>query len=89
MVKILTKFIPLSFLVSIIITIEKFDSDNELMALWTAGLSKIKIINFFFKVSVLVTILQLLMACIINPAVLNHSRSLIKSSDINFVAGTI
>ena len=88
-VKILTKFIPLSFLVSIIITIEKFDSDNELMALWTAGLSKIKIINFFFKVSVLVTILQLLMACIINPAVLNHSRSLIKSSDINFVAGTI
>ncbi len=88
-VKILTKFIPLSFLVSIIITIEKFDSDNELMALWTAGLSKIKIINFFFKVSILVTLLQLFLACIVNPVVLNHSRSLIKSSDINFVPGTI
>ena len=88
-VKILTKFIPLSFLVSIIITIEKFDSDNELMALWTAGLSKIKIINFFFKVSILVTLLQLFLACILNPMVLNHSRSLIKSSDINFVPGTI
>ena len=48
-VKILTKFIPLSFLISLIITIEKFDNDNELMALWTAGLSKIKIINFFLR----------------------------------------
>jgi len=88
-VKILTKFIPLSFLISIIVTIEKFDSDNELMALWTAGLSKIKIINFFFKVSILVTILQLFLACIVNPLVLNYSRSLVKSSDINFASGTI
>tara|TARA_B100000029_G_scaffold441355_1_gene459123 strand:- start:5285 stop:6430 length:1146 start_codon:yes stop_codon:yes gene_type:complete len=88
-VKILTKFIPLSFLISIIFTIEKFDSDNELMALWTAGLNKIKIINFFFKVSILITILQLILGCIINPTILNHSRSLIKSSDINFVTGTI
>ena len=87
--KILTKFIPLSFLISIIITIEKFDADNELMALWTAGLNKIKIINFFFKISVLVTVLQLFLACIVNPAVLHLSRSLIKSSDINFVSGTI
>jgi len=87
--KVLTKFIPLSFLISIIITIEKFDADNELMALWTAGLNKIKIINFFFKISVLVTVLQLFLACIVNPAVLHLSRSLIKSSDINFVSGTI
>ena len=87
--KIVTKFIPLSFLVSLIFTIGKFESDSELMALWTAGLSKVKIANFFFKVSILVTLLQLFLACILNPAVLNHSRSLIKSSDINFVTGTI
>ena len=88
-VKILTKFIPLSFLISMIITIEKFDSDNELMALWTAGLNKIKVINFFFKVSILVTLLQLFLACVVNPAVLNYSRSLVKSSNINFVSSTI
>ena len=83
-VKILTKFIPLSFLISLIVTIEKFDNDNELMALWTAGLSKVKIVNFFFKVSLLVTVLQLFLACLVNPTILNHSRSLVKSSDINF-----
>ena len=88
-VKIITKFIPLSFLISLVLTIEKFDSENEFMALWTSGLSKIKIVNFFFKVSILVTLLQLILACIINPTVLNHSRALIKSSDINFVTGTI
>ena len=88
-IKIVTKFIPLSFLISIIITIEKFDGDNELMALWTAGLNKMKIINFFFKVSILVTILQLILSSLINPTVLNYSRSLIKSSNINFVSGTI
>ncbi len=87
--KIVTKFIPLSFLVSLIFTIGKFESDSELMALWTSGLSKVKIANFFFKVSVLVTFLQLFLACVLNPAVLNHSRGLIKSSDINFVSGTI
>ncbi len=88
-VKILTKFIPLSFLISLIVTIEKFDNDNELMALWTAGLSKVKIVNFFFKVSLLVTVLQLFLACLVNPTILNHSRSLVKSSDINFVTSTI
>ena len=35
------------------------------------------------------TFLQLFLACVLNPAVLNHSRGLIKSSDINFVSGTI
>ena len=88
-VKILTKFIPLSFLISLIVTIEKFDNDNELMALWTAGLSKVKIVNFFFKVSLLVTVLQLFLACLVNPTILNHSRGLVKSSDINFVTSTI
>ncbi len=88
-IKILTKFIPLAFLLSLIITIKKFEGDNELMVLWTSGLNKIKVINFFIKVSILVTMLQLFLACVISPLVLNYSRTLIKSSDINFVSGTI
>ena len=37
----------------------------------------------------MVTVLQLFLACVVNPAVLNLSRGLIKSSDINFVTSTI
>ena len=73
-IKIITKFIPLSFLIALIITIVKFDSDNELMALWTTGLNKMKVVNFFLKISILVTLLQLLLGILINPYILSHSR---------------
>ena len=47
--KILTKFIPLSFLISLVLTILKFENENELIILWTAGVNKIKVVNFLLK----------------------------------------
>ncbi|MBO6485546.1 MAG: LptF/LptG family permease [Pelagibacteraceae bacterium] len=87
--KILTKFIPLSFLLALVLTILKFDSENELIILWTSGLNKIKIINFFLKIALIVTLIQLFLAAFINPNVLNYSRSLIKASDLNLISSTI
>jgi len=87
--KILTKFIPLSFLLALVLTILKFDSENELIILWTSGLNKIKIINFFLKIALIVTLIQLFLAAFINPSVLNYSRSLIKASELNLISSTI
>jgi lipopolysaccharide export system permease protein len=87
--KILTKFIPLSFLLALVLTILKFDSENELIILWTSGLNKIKIINFFLKIALIVTLIQLFLAAVINPNVLNYSRSLIKNSDLDLISSTI
>ena len=87
--KILTKFIPLSFLLALVLTILKFDSENELIILWTSGLNKIKIINFFLKIALIVTFIQLFLAAFINPTVLNYSRSLIKNSDLDLISSTI
>ena len=87
--KILTKFIPLSFLLALVLTILKFDSENELIILWTSGLNKIKIINFFLKIALIVTLIQLFLAAFINPNVLNYSRSLIKDSDLDLISSTI
>ena len=87
--KIVTKFIPLSFLLALVLTILKFDSENELIILWTSGLNKIKIINFFLKIALIVTLIQLFLAAFINPNVLNYSRSLIKDSDLNLISSTI
>ena len=84
--KILTKFIPLSFLIALFLTILKFEGENEFLILWTSGMNKMKIVNFFFKVSIMVTILQLIFASLINPKFLNHSRSLIKSSNLDYVS---
>ena len=87
--KILTKFIPLSFLLALVLTILKFDSENELIILWTSGLNKIKIINFFLKIALIVTLIQLFLAAFINPNVLNYSRLLIKNSDLDLISSTI
>ena len=87
--KILTKFVPLSFLIALFLTILKFDSESEFLILWTSGLNKMQIVNFFFKVSILVTILQLLFSSLINPKFLNQSRSLIKSSNLDYVSTMI
>ena len=87
--KILTKFVPLSFLIALFLTILRFEGESEFLILWTSGLNKMKIVNFFFKVSILVTILQLLFSSLINPKFLNHSRSLIKSSNLDYVSTMI
>ena len=57
---ILTKFIPLSFLLALNLSILKFEKQNELIILWTSGYKKIKIINLIFFVSFFVLILQLI-----------------------------
>ncbi len=87
--KILTKFIPLSFLLGVFLTILKFEDESEFMILWTAGLNKIRIVNFFLSVSFLVTIIQIVLASMINPEILNHSRSLIRSSNLDFISSMI
>ena len=44
---ILTKFIPLAFLISLTIFILKQIHENEFIILWTSGVKKLKIVNLF------------------------------------------
>ena len=77
---IITRFIPLSFLIAIIISITKFERQKELFILWVTGLNKIKIVNIFLLIACLVAIFQLLLGVIINPYTLNKSRALLRDS---------
>ena len=85
MPKILTKLIPFSFLIASILTILKLEKDNELIILWTSGLSKIRIVNLLFFISLLIMFLQIIMTTFITPQTLNHSRYLLKNSTLQFV----
>ena len=85
MPKVITKLIPFTFLLASLLTIYKFEKDNELIILWTAGLNKIHIVNLIFRISILILFLQLIMASIINPKTLNFSRTLLKNSELQFV----
>ena len=80
---ILTKFIPLSFLIALNLSILKFEKQNELIILWTSGIKKLKIINLIFFVSFFVLILQLIFSVFITPNALNKSRFLVKDSSVS------
>ena len=83
MTNIVTKFIPLSFLLALVLTILKFEKQNELMILWTTGLSKMKLVNLFFYVSLIIFAIQITFAVFITPQSLHKSRNLIAKSDFN------
>ena len=83
--KVLTKLFPFCFLVASVLTILKFEKDNELMVFWTSGLNKIHIVNLLLKISLLIMIVQLFLTSVLNPTLLNFSRSLLKNSELQFL----
>ena len=83
--KVFTKLVPFSFLVAIILTIIKFEKDNELLVLWTFGLNKIHLVNHIFRIAILIMFIQLILTSIFNPTLLNLSRSLLKNSELQFI----
>ncbi len=86
---IMTKFIPLSFLLALLLTIIKLERQNELLVLWTSGVAKSKVTNLFFLVSVFILLIYIIFSTIITPTALNKSRSLIKQSGVDTVTNLL
>ena len=86
---IIPKFIPFSFLITLIIFISKNNEDNELLILWTSGVKKITITNFLLIVSILVVFLTLLFSIILTPYALNKSRDSLKKENFNSFLPTV
>ena len=83
--KVFTKLIPFCFLLSMVLTIAKLEKDNETLAMWTAGLNKIYIVNLIFRISLIIMLLQLLLGNFFNPTFLNFSRTVLKNSQLEFI----
>ena len=86
---ILTKFIPLAFLLALIIFIIKQIQEKEFIILWTSGVKKIKIANLFFLISVFVSTIYLVFSTLITPVALNESRNIIRQENFNSFLPTI
>ena len=82
---IMTKFIPLSFLLALVLTIIRLERQNELLILWTSGVAKSKVTNLFFIISVFILLIYMLFSTIVTPSALFKSRSLIKQSGVDTV----
>ena len=86
---ILTKFIPLSFLIALVIFIIKQIQENELIILWTSGVKKIQLVHLFFLSSIFVSLFYLIFSVFISPAALNKSRQLLSNENLSSIMPTI
>jgi len=82
--KIISKILPFAIFFSFTFVLAKYEINNELITFWNFGVHKIHLINFFLKISFFVFLIQLLITSYIVPNFQNLSRSLIKSSGIDF-----
>tara|TARA_A100001015_G_scaffold35505_1_gene39215 strand:- start:5594 stop:6703 length:1110 start_codon:yes stop_codon:yes gene_type:complete len=83
------KFIPLSFLLTLIIFILKHDSSREFVILWTSGVKKIVLVNLLLFTSVIVVLIYLLFSTFLTPLALNKSRAVLSQSQFNSFLPTI
>jgi lipopolysaccharide export system permease protein len=82
--KIISKIIPFVIFFSFSYVFTKYELNNELIIFWNFGIHKIELVNFFIKFSILLTLIQLMFTIYIVPETQNISRSLIRSSNVDF-----
>ena len=87
--KILSKLFPFVLFFSIFHITSKFENNNELLILWNFGVNKIELINFIFKISVILMIIQIIFASLIIPKSQDMARSFLRSSTVNFFGNFI
>ena len=83
------KFIPLSFLVALIIFILKHIQDSEFIILWTSGVKKMKLVNLLLFSSIIIMIFYLVLTTFITPNALNKSRNLLAYENLNSFLPTV
>ncbi len=86
---IFTKFVPLSFLLALMIFVLKQIDENEFVILWTSGVKKLTMVNLFFLTSVIILFFYLVFSTFVTPLALNKSRNLLSKDGYNSFIPTI
>ena len=87
--KIVSRILPFALFFSFSYTFIKYETGNELIIFWNHGINKIKIINFFFWISILIMLIQILLLSIVVPKFQEIARSKLRTSDIDYFEGLI
>ena len=83
--KILSKILPFAFFFSFSYVIAKYELNNQLLIFWNFGISKIKLIHFFFIFSIFLFFFQIIFTTLLVPKSQELARSIIRTSNYNFV----
>jgi len=87
--KIISRILPFALFFSFSYTFIKYETNNELIIYWNHGVSKISVVNFFFWISILIMLIQILLTSIVVPKSQELARSKLRTSDIDYFEGLI
>ena len=87
--KIISRILPFALFFSFCFTFIKYEANNELIIFWNHGVSKISVINFFFWISILIMLVQIILTSIIVPKSQELARSKLRTSEIDYFEGLI
>ena len=87
--KIIGRILPFALFFSFSYVFIKYETNNEFIIFWNHGINKLSVINFFFRFSILITCLQILLLSFIVPKSQEIARSLLRSSDVDYFEGLI
>lgn len=87
--KIFSKLFPFVLFFSIFHITSKFENNNELIILWNFGVTKIELINFIFKFSLILMMVQMIFSSLIIPKSQDMARSFLRTSTVNFFGNFI
>ena len=87
--KIVNKLFSFVLFFSLFYVTTKYENSNELIIFWTFGINKIEIINFIFKTSLFLLVVQILLSSIIIPKSQDLARSFLRTTTVNFFGNFI
>ena len=87
--KIISRILPFALFISFSYTFIKYEANNELIIFWNHGVNKISIVNFFFWISILIMLIQIIIMAIIVPKSQEMARSKLRSSNVDYFEGLI
>ena len=82
--KIISRIFPFVLFFSLFYITMKYEINNELIIFWNFGVHKMQIINFIFKISIILLLVQIFLTSFVVPKSQDLARSFLRSSTVNF-----
>ncbi len=87
--KIIHRLIPFIFFISLFLVLTNYEKKNELVILWTNGISKINFANQILLLSIFLLIIQIIVGSYLSPLFQFKSRMILKNSDVSYFSSLI
>jgi lipopolysaccharide export system permease protein len=87
--KIISRILPFALFFSFSYTFLKYEASNELIIFWNHGINKMQVINFFFWISILIMLAQIILVSFVVPKSQELARSKLRSSNVDYFEGLI